>query len=76
MTFQVFYRCGHLGRVKDGQMPCCGECGERGIARTLHAPPPRFVGVATGPYVQTQALDPAVVRIGESALSLRGTEDV
>lgn len=66
---RVLFRCGHEGRVKETQPPLC-HCGERGIARCF-APPPRFVGKATGPLVATKDLDPITVQIGESPLKLR-----
>ena len=68
---KLLFRCGHEGRHKEGQEPMCPECGTRGIARVLDARPPRFVGVATGPHVTTQAMDPATPRIGEAPLTLR-----
>lgn len=67
----LLFRCGHQGRHKDGHEPVCAECGTRGIARVVQAPAPRFVGLATGPHATTRALDPAVVRIGQTPLTLR-----
>lgn len=69
--FDVRFRCGHDGRIKDGQEPCCGVCGARGVARLLHAPTPRITGAASGPYVTTQAVDPATVVIGTARLALK-----
>lgn len=67
---RLLFRCGHEGQHKDGQEPIC-HCGCRGIARVIGAPPPRIVGVASGPHVKTQAMDPATPAIGESPLKLR-----
>lgn len=75
MRIDVLYRCGHRGQARDDQAdPSCAACGARGIARAF-APPPRIVGVAAGPHVTTQALDPATVAIGETRLVLKAGAD-
>lgn len=71
MALRLLFRCGHEGKHREGQEPMCGQCGTRGIARVLNAPAPRFVGVATGPHVKTQAMDPATPTLRESPLTLR-----
>lgn len=56
-AISVLFRCGHEAAVDPDKTasPICW-CGERHIARTLNAPPPRIVGHARGPCVQTKHL--------------------
>ena len=60
----VTFGCGHRANVglnADSQ-PTCPECGNRQVAR-VKARAPRFVGVATGPYCETKALDAIPVNL-------------
>lgn len=61
MSIAVRFACGHKSEVGASAeaTPTCG-CGETRIVRTM-ARAPRFVGACSGPYCETQAVDPAVV---------------
>jgi len=48
----VTFACGHTATVESTDTPVC-HCGERRVSR-VDAPPPRFHGVATGPYCDTK----------------------
>lgn len=41
--------------------PRCPTCGSRRVARAVGADVPRFVGTASGPHVQTKALEAIAV---------------
>ena len=60
----VTFACGHRAQVGTNvdTQPCCPECGERTVQR-VKARAPRFVGVATGPYAETKALDAIAVNL-------------
>lgn len=59
----VVLACGHQMTAADDAetAPICA-CGERRIGRVF-APPPRIRGVASGPHVKTELLDPIVVNL-------------
>ena len=60
---QVRFACGHSRAVGLNQSdPVCQECGDRTVRR-VQARAPRFVGVATGPYCETQALGAVEVNL-------------
>ena len=63
MSIQVTFACGHKGSVgvNSDSVPTC-PCGETRIVRT-QARAPRFVGACSGPYCETQALEPGVVNV-------------
>jgi hypothetical protein len=70
---RLIFRCGHEGQFRENQTPIC-RCGERGIARAF-AGPPRIVGCATGPHVETKALEPITVNLAEAGpLTLKAAE--
>lgn len=53
MAIRVRFVCGHALELTTGiEIPVC-HCGERRVARTS-APPPRFRGMAIGPYAEYQ----------------------
>lgn len=66
----IRFACGHVVRVE--QM-LCPTCGEHRIAQVL-APPPRFSGMATGPYADFKALEPVAVDLTTKE-SGNGTRD-
>ena len=45
--------CGCLMSYRDGETPRCSRHGLQRVVRTVHMPPPRIRGVASGPCVQT-----------------------
>ena len=75
-AIEVRFACGHKGTVGVAQdtPPICGACGETWIVRTM-ARAPRFVGTCSGPYAETQGLEPGVVNVApKGALSLKPHE--
>lgn len=59
----VRFICGHGAQLGAQQeAPVCPSCGETRVARTS-APPPKFRGVASGPYCETVMLDPGIVSV-------------
>lgn len=73
MSLKVQFRCGHDGKLKEGQEPICGQCGRHGVSRCF-APAPRITGTASGPLVKTQDLAPATVSLTDSPLRLKPLE--
>lgn len=72
----VIYACGCADKVPDartgGEPPIC-VAHQRGVSRVTSRPP-SIVGCATGPHVQTKALDPATPTLtqpGHGALVLK-----
>lgn len=61
---RVLFRCGHRHDINPDRAVSCPTCGDTRVARTLHAEPPRFTGVATGPHATTVALPPMAVSLG------------
>lgn len=59
----LLLRCGCAIRFRDGEPPLCPSHGNQAVARVLHMPAPRIVGVATGPHVQTRDLPAHVGRL-------------
>jgi hypothetical protein len=59
----VEFRCGHTLDLPRNvaAAPVC-PCGERIVSRVSGAVP-RFVGTCSGPYAETQALEPAMVDV-------------
>jgi len=75
---KVRFVCGHLTEVHENiqTAPICPDCGTAGIARVM-ARPPRFRGVATGPYCETVGLAPATVDLtGGKTLVLTPPKDL
>lgn len=66
MKLRVLYRCNHDATVDADKplTPQCPTCGERRIARVLNAKPPRIVGTARGPLVETRDLPAIAVNLG------------
>lgn len=58
------FTCGHGTEISATHTgtPVCLTCGETQIAG-VKAPPPKFRGVARGPYAELAHLDPAVVNV-------------
>ena len=67
---RILFRCGHVGKFREGQTPVCRECGATGITRVF-APPPHFVGTASGPLCDTKDMDPATACFVETRLRLK-----
>ena len=61
----VLFRCGHTKRVDPDKAVIC-HCGERHVARTLQADPPRFTGHCTGPLATHQHLGPIAVSLKQT----------
>ena len=61
---EIRYRCGHVQQVPDtvSASPRC-HCGEMQIVYAKPNRPPRFSGVAVGPYADFKAMEPAVVNV-------------
>lgn len=67
----IRFACGHtLDADPDKGKPSCPTCGESRIA-SVKAPPPRFVGTATGPLVETKPMEPGTVNLAADALKLK-----
>jgi hypothetical protein len=64
MAVSVRFACGHEGSLseRDEAIPVCTVCGESQVTRTT-ARAPRFVGVATGPFCETRALEAIPVNL-------------
>lgn len=72
----VRFACGHESQVAAHQdaAPVCPECGQAQVRR-VRARAPRFVGVATGPYCEHEALEAVAVNLApKGALVLRDAE--
>jgi hypothetical protein len=63
MSIAVRFACGHQTTVgaNADTPPTCG-CGETRIVRVA-ARAPRFTGACSGPYCETQAIEPGVVNV-------------
>ena len=61
---EVAFACGHVATVSPNldAAPVCAQCGDMTVRR-VKARAPRFVGVATGPYAEHQALDAIAVNL-------------
>lgn len=61
---EVRFRCGHSAQLGDATTgsPRC-QCGETQVTFVKPSRQPRFSGVATGPYAEYKAVDPAVVNV-------------
>lgn len=59
-------RCGCEVSYREGSTPICPTHGPQAVARTVRMPPPRIVGVARGPHVTTQDVDPSSHRFAGS----------
>lgn len=59
---EIIFRCGHTD-AWDGKSssPRCTTCGNAQVARVSNMPPPRFRGVATGPFAETVPLQAIAV---------------
>jgi hypothetical protein len=71
---RLTFGCGHAGAAdeKADSAPVCAVCGCRTVAM-VQARPPRFRGVASGPYCETVALPAAVVDVAPGGpLVLKG----
>ena len=64
MSIQVRFTCGHQASIAVNldAAPVCPTCGETTVAR-VKARPPRFTGVASGPYCEHRALDAVPVNL-------------
>lgn len=70
----IRFACGHtLDADPDKAAPIC-HCGEKRIA-LVKAPPPRIVGTATGPLVETKPMEPGTVNLASEPLTLKLTEE-
>ncbi len=49
----VTFVCGHTQPIGSTDVALCAVCGEHRVTRVT-APPPKFRGVATGPYCETK----------------------
>lgn len=59
---KILFKCGHEGQFRENQAAPVCVCGERLIARA-YAGVPRIVGVASGPHVETKALEGITVNL-------------
>lgn len=58
---KVLCVCDAVYRVDERLGPRCPVCGSTTVQRTVGVGAPRFVGCASGPHVETKALDPIAV---------------
>jgi hypothetical protein len=64
MSRRLEFRCGHMQPFEERMTsPVCATCGTSIVARVHGIGPPRIVGCASGPYVETKALDAIAVRL-------------
>lgn len=67
------FACGHQGTTDGKTTPVCPTCGNAQV-QTVKARAPRFVGVATGPYCETKALEAIPVSLARTPLPLKAQE--
>ncbi len=63
MSARLLLRCGCEVPFREGAEPLCPVHAERRVVRVLGMPKPRIRGTATGPLVDTVALEPFTGRI-------------
>lgn len=74
---KLVFACGHGMTIGDNPQtaPLCVICGEPRI-QAVQSRPPRFTGVASGPYVEYANLGPATVNLApKGPLALKATEE-